>query len=111
MLVLTVCLQAWFVARRRKDKKKQDAATPGGPSEAGTGADGAGAASDAGGAEDSSAPSGPGPAGDAAAAAQAELLELAKASLPVPFREDGPPLVSLCCGAAAVSYSWGQGHK
>lgn len=73
-------VQAWFVARRRRDKKKQD-------SEAGT--DGAaGAASDAGG-EDSSAP---GASGPAAEALQAELLELAKASLPVAFREDGPAL-------------------
>lgn len=88
-------LQAWFVARRRKDKKKQDAATPG-PSEAGTGADAGGAASDAGGGEDSSAPNGTGPALPAADAAQAELLEVAKAHLPVPFREDGPPLVRPC---------------
>lgn len=76
----TLCTQAWFVARRRRDKKKQD-------SEAGT--EGAGAASDAGG-EDSSAPGVSGPAADAL---QAELLELAKTSLPVPFREDGPALV------------------
>lgn len=82
--VLPCMLQAWFVARRRKDKKK-DTAT----SEAGTGADG-GAVSDAAGAEDASGPGGGLPAADAA---QAELLELAKGYLPVPFREDGPQLV------------------
>jgi hypothetical protein len=82
-------LQAWYVARRRKDKKKLDA-TPG-PSEAGTGADAGGAASDAGGAEEVSGPAG---ATAAADAAHAELLEQAKAHLPVPFREDGPNLVS-----------------
>lgn len=84
-----VRLQAWFVARRRKDKKKQD--TPG-ASEAGAGdADGADDAAQGGG--------GSGPA--AVDAAQAELLELAKAALPVPFREDGPPLVSEHRAAAA----------
>ena len=89
MRVLPCCapLQAWFVARRRKDKKKQGDATPGASEAAG----GDAAASDAAGGGDDA---GSGPAADAA---QAELLELAKAALPVPFREDGPPLVSNGC--------------
>lgn len=82
------------MARRRKDKKKQDNATPG-PSEGGEG----GAASDAAGAEEG----GPGGGLPAADAAQAELLELAKACLPVPYREDGPPLVRCIVAVARTT--------
>jgi len=81
-------VQAWFVARRRKDKKKAGDGAPG-LSEAAAGADagGGGGASDAGAADEAGA------SGSTADAAQAELLELAKSALHVPFREDGPPLV------------------
>ncbi|WIA12944.1 hypothetical protein OEZ85_006559 [Tetradesmus obliquus] len=88
-------VNSWFNGKRRRDKKKADG-TPA-PSPAAVAGAAAAASKPADSEQLAAAPPadsgvGAGSGGAAMSAVSAELLEAAKASLPVKFVEDGPPL-------------------